>query len=426
MKSRFKQALAVLSLFVIQSSSAIDNPHFYRALNFFAEPRFERNGLTTFDATFGAGHTHTGFNCKSDKVSVLDNWGTHDMRLLGVGVPCKDPNNPLDLILIELSKQNENCGFAHLGICSEFKMLEGNFFFDQNFGCGIFFEAHIPVRRFEFKDICFRDLSPRNEECFGCPNIDTPIWQTFLQHFDEILDRWCLCCTPMNKEWGIGDTSLLLGWTSNYQDTEVLDFVDMTFKLGALAPTGKKKNQNQIFSLPFGYDGHWAFQGIGKVAIGLYDWLTMGGQIEVMYFFKKTRSIRIQTAPCQSALIKLTRAEAKVQPGTIWDATVYAKADHFIGGFSTLVGYSFASKNDDTLNSSWCQTFDTCIANEDPYLQSWKMHTLHVYAEYDFYNPCRSFGPRLGFFWNYVISGKRVFRTNMLGGLVGIDFTHDF
>ncbi len=200
----------------------------------------------------------------------------------------------------------------------------------------------------------------------------------------------------------------------------------MTFKTGVLVPTGKRKNENQIFSLPFGYNGHWAIQGIGKLSIGLYDWLTFGGHIEAMFFLNKDRNMRLQTAPCQSALIKLARGNAEVNPGTIWDAGVYTKADHLVGGLSVLLGYSFASKSEDVITPCDMGTFDPCIANGDPQFQSWKMNTLHLYAEYDFYNPCRGFGPRLGFFWNYVISGKRIFRTNMLGGAIGIDFTHNF
>jgi len=417
--------LALLGILAIQSVSAIDNPHFYRATNMFSEPRFERNGLTSFDFTLGGGKTHTGFNGENCKAPILDVWGTHNMRLLGVGVPCKDPNNCLDLILIELAKEDQNNGFGAFSLCSQFKIFEANLSFEQNFARGLFFQAHLPVRKLELNDTCFRDLSPADEECFGCPNINTPIWQTFLQHFDEILDRWCLHCDPFD-EWGIGDTSLLLGWTHNYQETNVIDFVDMTFKAGILIPTGKTKNENQIFSLPFGYNGHWAGQGIGKISFGLYDWITFGGHIEAMFFANKDRNIRLQTAPCQSALIKLAKGEAKISPGTIWDAGVYAKADHVVGGLSILMGYSFASKNEDTITPCDMGTFNPCVANGDQFYESWKMNTLHVQADYDFYQPNRFFGPRVGFFYNYIISGKHIFRTNMLGGIIGLDITHDF
>lgn len=425
MKSYFSKTLALLSIFGMHITLAIDNPHFYRATNFFGETRFERTGLTTLDMSFAGGHTHTGFDCGSNKVPLLDIWGTQNMRALGVGVPCKDPNNCLDLILIELSKQDPNCGFANFSICSKFKIFEANFSFYQNFACGFFFHAHMPVRHMELNDICFQDISPVNEECFGCPNIDTPIWQTFLENFDQILDRWGLCCGPFN-EWGIGDTSFLLGWTHNYQETDLLDFVDMTIEFGALAPTAKRKHENQIFSLPFGYNGHWAIQGIGKMAFGLYDWLTFGGHIEAMYFLKHDHNIRMNTAPCQSSLIRLARGDAEIKPGVIWDASVYAKADHFVGGLSFLAAYQFASKNEDSVMPCQTDIFSPNIVNGDAQFQSWKMHTLHLMAEYDFYKPYNWVGPRIGFFWNYVMSGKRIFRTNMLGGSFGIDFTHNF
>lgn len=425
MKCFSPRFLILLSVICLQSANAIDNPHFYRATNMFSEPRFERPWLTTFDLSLGGGATHTGFNGSNNKVPILDAWGTHNMRLLGVNVPGKDPNNELDLILIELSKEDSNNCFANFGICSQFKIFEMNLSYEQNFKRGFFFHAHMPVRKLELTNNCFRDLSPTDEECFGCPNINTPIWQTFLEQFDAILDRWCLNCAPFD-EWGIGDTSLLLGWTNNYQETDLLDFVDITMKAGVLVPSGKTKNEDQIFSLPFGYNGHWAVQGIGKLSFGLYDWFTFGGHIEAMFFLKKDRCIRMQTSPCQSALIKLAKGGAEIDPGTIWDAGIYAKADHVVGGLSVLLGYQFASKGQDSITPCNTGIFDPCVASGDAFYESWKMNTLHVQADYDFYQPNRRFGPRVGFFWNYIISGKHIFRTNMYGGTIGIDFTHNF
>ncbi len=427
----FKKKLLIFTLLPL-SLYAYDNAHFYRATNLFHEPRFERKLLTTFDVSVGYGSTSKARNKNGKTVPLLNIYGNHNMNELGIGVPNKNLSNVEDVILKQLaltpsrnSPSNDVCSacptcneFATYSIYGDFHITEALFSYIQNAAKGFFVQVYLPVRQLKIDDICFKDCSPTDEIC---PNINTPIWQAFKCKFDDILCKYDLSKEAFKKT-GIGDLSLLLGWTYNYQDTEVLDFVDVTFRFGLLAPTGAKKDEDKIFSLPLGYNGHVGIPLSGDFSVGLYEWLTIWAHIDAIFFADVTRNIRMKTGLYQSGLIKLAKGKAKIDRGSLWNAGIFIKADHIYRGLSFLFGYIFSKQN--SIDISPCDDcFSSAIANSDEMLKGWKMHTLNFLAEYDFTKEDSTVGTRIGLFYNLEIGGKRLFKTNMVGGNFGIDIT---
>lgn len=397
---------------------AWDNAHFYRASYPGHEPRLEYPWLGSLDISLAGGSSSCGRNACGTKVPLLDIYGTYNMQALGEGVPNKDPNNILDLTMIMLAQLPSRDGFGHLSACGTFDITEAQFLLTQNLTCGWFFQLHFPLRKLSISTIRFTDLSPDDN---ACPNKNTPEWQTFLSLFDAIMARYNLN-TKSATETGVGDTTLSLGWTVNYEETEWFDFIDATISLGILFPTGKKQNPNKVFSLPLGYNGHPGLPICTSASIGLYDWLTLGFYFDSIIFGKATRCMRIKTSCQQSGLIKLASTSATIQAGSLWHIGSYVKADHFCHGLSGILGASYAQKNGDSISSTCNSTcFNADIACTDPVLQSWKMPTLHLALEYDFTTPESRWGTRIGAFYNRVIGGRRVFNTNMAGVCAGFD-----
>lgn len=394
-----------------------DNAHFYRATNFFGEPRFEKSWLSTFDFYASHGSTSTGFDAEHNKVPLLDIYGPYNMQLLGSGVPGKDLSNISDVILEELSLLPPQCSFGKLSFDGSFKLTELNAFFIQNFNRGFFMQLHVPVRFMTLDAITFCDLTPD-----GCqePNKNDPLWQAFLANFDSILGRYCLSTRSIDHH-GLGDISLQFGWTLNYQETDVLDFVDFTIKSGFLFPSSGKSNSNLIFDIPLGYNGHAAIPLSLETAFGTYDWLTIGGHLGALFFFSDCRDLRLKTDVDQNGPIKLAMGRAKIDKGTIWEIEGFLKADHIVRGFSLLFGYSYVAEQQDTITPQNCCFFPLEIVNSDTSFAQWNMHTLHARVEYDFTKEESFVGTRITFFYDYPISGKRIFRTGMIGGHCGID-----
>ncbi len=425
---------ATLSILLMTTSClhAYDNAHFYRATNLFFEPRMERKGMSTADFFLQGGSTGKGWDKNRNKVPLFDIYGTNNMHELGVGVPGKSMSNPLDLILVQLSLLPSRCAtsadackttteFATYSIDGNFSILEGMISIMQNFKYGFFFHYYFPIRRLQVDSICFCDLSPTDDIC---PNVNTPIWQLFKNNFDAILERYGLDRNPYCQTT-IGDMAALLGWTHSFQNSAILDFVDTTFKAGALIPTGDEKNECHLFSIPSGYNRHFGLIVDADFAFGAFDWLTLGGHFDLLVFADKTRCVRMKTGLQQSGIIKLALDEAKEELGTLWQAGAYIKADHFLQGLSALVAYSFASKSQDILTPCNTDKYPPSTVNTDEMLFGWNMHTINFWLEYDFTKENSLFGPRVSFYYNRPVSGKRVFATGILGGNFGVDIAWD-
>lgn len=409
--------LLMILLFSNLSIFAWDNLHFYRASFFFGEPRFERQGLSTLNARAGAGSTSTARNGCSQKVCLLDIYGPQVAFKLGEGSPCKDFTNPQDLTLQMLEKVPARNCFGELAFGGQFRTAELDLQWYQNICDGFFLEVYLPIRKLEISDITCTDLT---SECDACPNNGNPLWQTFLNQFDAILRAHCLCFEGVDHT-GIGDTSAILGWATNYEETKHLDFIDAMFQVGVLFPTGRKSNPDIIFDLPQGYNGHYGFPINMSLAFGLYEWFTFGGHVFTMPFLKNTREIRMKTSTAQNGFIKLAKGCAEIKRGTLWQIGTYLKADHVIRNFSFLVGYSFSTERDSTVWPQDCCTFSPSVVCSDEMFRGWKMHTLHVLGELDFLCERSLFGPRIGAFGNFIIGGQRIFNTNIGGAMLGID-----
>lgn len=420
------QKIKLLAFFCIifsQKMISIDDHHFYRASFLFAEPRFEKNGLGTFETWIGVGETCESRNSQERIVPLFDLFGASNMRLLGAGVPNKDPNNPADLALINLEKLPGNDCFGFISIPGSFKVIESGFRFFQNFAAGFFTQMQLPIRSFRIIPQPFVDLSPDSSSSF--PNKSSPEWQEFLRQFNNILDRYDLSYGCIQQS-NLGDFIWTLGWTRNFQETEELDYLDTTFQAGILFPAAPDRNENQIFSVPFGYNGHWGFVSTFEMSYGAYEWFTMGAHAGIIAFLTRQKNnVRVSTACGQTGMIRLATIEnAVLGKGALWDLGGYIKADHLGGALSLTVGYTFANQDGDSVCA--CAPQDVTIINPDivnanESLQGWNMHTVHLFIEYDFSKECWRAGPRLGMLFNAQVGGKRVFKNNIVGGTFGLE-----
>lgn len=396
---------------------AIDNLHFYRANFWWGEPRFEREWLTTLDVSIGGGDTVQGRNGSGRITSLFGIYGPQNLQHLARGVPDLDPNNPLDRLLITVDQLPENPPFGFVKLCGALSLHELVIDFRQNFRHGFFVQAHLPVRTFQLQHVTLADLSPNSG---SGPTSQSYEWHQLLINLDAILALHGLSAMGYKKR-GPGDLTLLAGWTCNYQKNKYLDFIDATFKIGLLMPTDSSINSNIVFDLSTGYNQHTGIYLSGDSSIGIWEWLTLGVNSGALFLFKKPELVRVRTSPLQQGFIKLAATQADVQPGIYWHAGAYIKADHFNEVFSLTVGYSFNQKTQDHLTLA--PPFDSALVNSDPVYQPWSMHTIHVFTELDLARESHRWYPRISFFYNNPVAGKRIANLAMGGADFGIDIT---
>lgn len=400
----------------------MDNYHFYRAGYFFGEPRLEKDWLGTFELDVAGGSTNKSINNCGQTVPLFDLYGPANMRVLGNGVPNKSVTNVADLALINLSRLPANDGFAQFSFPGHFSIVEADINIEQNFTRGFFTQIYIPIRKLDINPCHYVDLSPTSSSTV--PNQSSPVWQNFLNQFDNILEQYNLSLAPVHQTC-IGDVTVLAGWTRNYQNTKILDFVDATVKIGVLINSAPAKNEDLVFDIAPGYDKHFGFPISLGLSLGSFEWLTVGVHADVITFLRRNKDIRMKTDFAQNGILKLAKGLAKVSKGPIWDLGMYAKADHLASAFSLLIGYAFATQEADRVCPFVCQPeatiFNAIIVNSDETLKGWQQHNLNFLAEYDFTKINWPVGPRIGLIINAQVGGRKIFKTNMFGGYAGID-----
>lgn len=399
---------------------AIDNAHFYRGNFFWQEPRFERAWLSSFDFSLGGVSSHVhGRGCNGENTTLLNIYGLQDIHHLAAGVSGLDPANTLDAALIALNNLPDRDSFGLLKYAGEFSCEEVVFDIKQNLFKHVFTQFYLPVRTLKINNIVYSDESPRDT---GFPNANTPQWNTVLQSLNAILQRYGLS-TQAIKSRGLGDATLLVGITRNFQNAYYLDFIDATVKGGILFPTGRKRDESHVFDLPTGYNGHWAFSGHIEAALGMWEWFTFGCNGGALAFFENEQCIHMKTDIRQNGYIKLGQGQARIKPGTIWYAGWYTKIDHAYHLFSLLLGYSFNRKNKDRVVAHNGGVFPCAVVNADNMLGSWTMQTLHLSVELDLARTQQRAHPRIGIYLNIPVAGRRIFDATAGGFTGGLDIT---
>lgn len=381
-----------------------DTVHFYRAPLLLREPWLERPWISGFFISGAHGDTKKSKNNCGTTVPLFDIYGTSDIQAAAQGIPASENN-----ILFDLASLPTNNNFAHLSIAGKFHATEVVFEWYQNFVHGLFFHAHLPIRRLKIDTATFIDLSPTTG---SGPLQSNATWQTFLANKDQILGQFGLFRHGYTKQ-GVGDLGIALGWTINCEQTKRLDFIDATLQIGVTAPTSKHATVHHLLNIPLGYNGHTSFFIQADAATGIYDWLTFGITATGMVFTNHTEIQRVKTNSQQQGIILFNQQPVHVHKGPIAIAGALLKGDHFLRGLSFNLAYQFNYQGKDTWKL--CST-GQCYPFDDQRLSSWNMHTINLGLDYDFANRNHPCAPRIGFIYNTPITGDRIFLTPLIGG----------
>lgn len=413
-------SLFFLSAHWCKGMHVFDNPHFFNANNFFGEPRFEKPCLSSLDLVVRRGSTSTARNCKKEKVCLLSVYGPEKLAYLKPFLLDNRAPTASEMALLQLNESAAIPGFGQLSFSGKFSVFETIFLATQNITHGFFVQLHIPCIKIKVRDICYHDASCAQD----VPEASQQAWSTFLDAFPTLLKEYNINIAARNS-FEIGDISPYIGWSNNYQDTEKIDYVDTTLKLGLIVPTSNSKNESLLFDIPIGYNGHKGLSASADISMGAYEWLTVGTHIRGIFFVPRHHFMRMKTNQHQNGFIKLSHDKALVHQGSIVEAGTYVKADHIVRGFSLLCGYAYTAKAHDTLRADGknADLFTSEIINSDRSLASWNMHTLNYIAEYDFTREQSTVGTRINAYMDQQVSGKNVFATNMAGVGLGIDIT---
>ena len=368
-----------ISIFEIK---CFEQPLFFRAAYFPGEPRFEKKTLTSFDLIISHGTATCSRNSFGKKSPLFDIYS-----------PIFSDQ------LINTEKKINLAGYLSIsGKFSDTQFILNGF---QNFSHGLFIQYTIP---FHITKSTIDHIYLSNFD-----NIDLLTIPAIKKGGNKLSNDHSLHLNTKIKKNGMGDTALWLGYTKNYYETEYLDFIDYTFKIGALLPTGKKRNEDIAFDIPLGNNGHYGIKLSSAVSIGAYEWLTTGGYISSTFF----------ASHCINMYIKNNKTYLKINKKPLWEIGAYIKIDHTPDPISLIIGYSFNQKQKD-------KAINYSNISNDPRLEGWSMHTIQLMLEYDAAQEDKKTHPRISLVANIPIAGKRIFETTIYGLDAGVEMTWEF
>jgi hypothetical protein len=391
-------------------------PYHYFAKPFHFGTRFERKGMFDINAYFMSGETNDGHNAAGDKVNALGIYGTHQMHQIGKNVTETNLSVTNKDILNTLWRNTiTDSDYATLDFTGKVDYKGGAVSFGLNLSEEFFVSAELPFYSLEIKDPTFTDVTPTDAQ--------DAEWVQFYNNIDAILSELSLSRTA-TKKTGLNDITLLCGWARSVEDLDNLDFIDVTFTFGGLLGTGAAKDEDKVFSIAPGYDKHHGMVIGFDTAFGAHEYITFGFHAKQILLLKKTKNMRIQTAPGQNGFIKLQKVSVERDMGNLYEVGGFFKLE--LKQAAIYTGYTYSHKDNDTLVADNAILYPSDNINSDTMLKGWGMHTATVGAEIDFTHTERTFHPKVSIFYNHVVKAKRAFLNHTTGGSAGIAVTFDF
>ena len=429
--------LALVSFLTIPCAHSIDLTPFYRASLFQGESKRDVADWTTHvDFRYAEGSTGESWNTQEVKTWLFDAYGPFDIRKLGLQLETIDP-----VTMPKTKKYLEENGTAPANITEKeigdvhftgtFRVEELNLTLQQNFLYGLHLQLYLPFRKIKLNNINFIHTDTTRLQ-----KLDTFI----NNNLDEILAENNIAPyqTPMDAT-ELSDPLVSLGWHGHCNFSEgPVTALRGYLQAGILIPTGSRTNQDQVFSLPFGFNKHWGVHARGNAHATLWEKLVVGANAGVTVFLTQTYDQRLTTSTTQNGWISLEKGKVSVDQGTEWDVTAYLKAERLVGGFSAGGGYSYTQQEKTILTLKDERVLKTALANNkiknknevintNDRLSQWYQHVLHAYAQYDFKAHTTSkLAPKFEVAYHYPILGKHSWATEMWSGTASLAFNWAF
>ena len=225
---------------------------------------------------------------------------------------------------------------------------------------------------------------------------------------------------------GMEDTHVNLYWRHVFPVNQHREgwpyFLIMPFVLvESVLPTGKKINENCLFALPTGNNGH---TGLGLTA-GLNIDFVETIEIGVMAGMTKYNSRRYHAmpVPVQEFQVGMLpyKADLTREPGMNWNFGALMHARHFLYQLSFWAQYMVVSHSKDKFCNVTVLPLTAADTNPPVALTNkmseeslWHSHVFNVGATYDI-----SPNIALGFFWQAPVSRRNAYRsTTVMGSLI--------
>lgn len=408
--------LVILCIFFIEKIHAIFPINVFTPWDINLRPPIWCNTsfqITGYDET---GLKARGYNPENDKVNVMQLWQpTQDALAMIQSLPA---SNPITNILQNVQDDGVR---GHFTVTGKFDLkASAGISARYHLPYDITLSAHLPFYAMQLKNIFFKDLTQdlTNEDFLVRDNLTDNFLQT-MQEIDPSLNL-----TGWNRV-GIGDFALFAAWLGSFpQAKPILKNVDLTTRLGVTLPTGLRTKENDILSIPFGYNGSAGLWFGAGITLNWFDYVRGGLDFEFLHLFGNSRFQRIKTQKDQTDLLFLAKVYAHTDYGFTQQYNLYFEGYRFFHGLSAGMIYQFWRHGEDKL-ALFTNQYSNDIANTAEKLQEWTMHQVIFKVNYDFQcdlDNCASLKPNIFVFYKLPFNGTRAILVNTVGAAITLNF----
>ncbi len=439
--------------------ATVDLPTFYRTPFFQGEVRNNPGNWTTkIMARYGQGHAWDSLNEQSKKQLLLSVAGPIDIARLGFGATAATQPTSATYWTTDLAKKPQEFKFngkdlptgdnGKIDLGGRFETHDLGLELTQFIKYGFFAHVYVPFRQVKIDHISYKNKSSAtvtsgaDADFFGEKGA-----------FNKILAEHNMqpLTTPFKKS-GVSDVTASLGWHGYGKvGSEWIMDIAGNLQAGVIVPVAGKLDDKYVAAIPLGYNNSYGFLARGSGEIGVFDWVAVGAYVDSVMFLEQKQNLRMRTHEDQSGWLRLGKGVAKVETGTVWDCGGYVRLNALVPWLSLFGGYSFTrqeatqltvkdssfsvmlKKNiptgiavDNKLVVSNDQGDVDTVVNADPRLFAWEVHALHVGATMAIGAKDAKVIPRLQVEYTYPFDGKNIFKTPMLGGTAGLQFSLGF
>lgn len=353
-----------------------------------------------------------GSTVHHQKVNVLHIWQcAQDALAMVRGF---NPDSRPGQLAARLHSASDDGTRGHLIPSACFEMNEGAIGLRYWINHGVSFGVHLPLFHMKLSNIAWHDLTKevtvgdRLTKELLTNNIAKTVYQ---------LDPGLDISSPWDRR-GIGDLSLIARWQQDFaQHKRILTNVQLSVYSGVTLPTGKKIDEDKLFSIPFGNDGSTAIPFGGELQVQWLNHWIGGIELNFEQIFSHTRCRRIKTDQNQTDLLLLAKTNASIDWGFYQRHRLSLGGYHLVRGFSFDLGYQYTHQDDSSLNLCTNKYLE-CNANSATSLQQWALHQIMVHASYDFgYDATQEskIVPSIGFFYHHTFKGQRAILVDKAG-----------
>lgn len=323
----------------------------------------------------------------------------------------------------------------------KYRQMQAIFHLMQNLGSGVFLQLEIPVKRQVINAIGWESLlaqdafkpnvggKSRDEKYVGLKQLiddeyTNPAVANQKASFSRMLTESGF--EDFKKEFreiGFGDINFYVGWGDRKVFEEsIARYAEGSVRIGLVAPVGKTSKEDRVFSLPVGSEHHWAVAARGLVELGLFSWCSVGGSLGSTIFFPKKYKVRLHDKVKAQGWIRLDSERVRVNRGSLWDVNLYTKVIHAPKGLSSWMGVSYSAQGlTHFTEPKDTEIFTNEVLNSDERIGGWQHFGLHWGMQCDARGLSeKKILPLIKCTYDYSLAGEKVWKSNVIGGTLGI------